>query len=229
MADETIPPRVRGHERGDDAELAARIAARDEEAFVIAYDRHADLVFGTTLRFVRDREVATEIVQDAFMSVWRRSHQFDARSGSFAGWILGIARNRAIDHLRAAGRRPKPALSGASDHDALEGIDALGIAVAGTEDDMPGVALDRRWVRSLLRTMLAEMPSEERQVVILAYDRGFSQSEIAHHLDLPIGTVKSRTRRALASLRERLDDVPDLRPGSERARTKTGFGRGGAR
>lgn len=226
MPDETIPQRAGGLHQGDDAGLAARIAARDEDAFVIAYDRYADLVFGTTLRFVRDRDVAVEIVQDAFLSVWRRSHQFDAGSGSLAGWILGIARNRAIDHLRADGRRPKLAAASRPDQGARDGIDAIEIPVAGNGDDVPGASLDRRWLRSLLRTTLADMPSEERQVVILAYDRGLSQSEIARHLGIPIGTVKSRTRRALASLRDRLADVPDLRPGRAGASLNTGIERG---
>lgn len=213
MPDETTPAPARGLGADDDAQLAARIAGRDERAFVIVYDRYADLVFGTTLRFVRDRDAAFEIVQDAFMSVWRRGHQYDPRSGSLAGWILGIARHRAIDHLRAEGRRPKLVEPSRPDHDPLDGIDAIGVGVAGSADDTPGIALDRRWLRSLLRTTLAEMPSEERHVVILAYDRGLSQSEIADRLAIPIGTVKSRTRRALAGLRDRLADVPDLRPG----------------
>ena len=198
----------------DEADLAARISERDEEAFVIVYDRYVDLVFGTTLRLVRDRDAATEIVQDAFLSVWRRGHQFDARSGSLAGWILGIARNRAIDHLRAQGRRPRlagPARADTGESDALGTID---VAAAANDEDAPGIALNRRWLRALLGNTLAVMPTEERQVVVLAYDRGLSQSEIAEHLAIPIGTVKSRTRRALASLRERLADVPDLRPES---------------
>lgn len=197
---------------GDEADLAARISERDEEAFVIVYDRYADLVFGTTLRFVRDRDDAIEIVQDAFLSVWRRGHQFDARSGSLAGWILGIARNRAIDHLRAQGRRPRLAVPTSVDHGQSDGIAATDFATAANGDDAPDVAMNRRWLRALLRNTLAGMPAEERHVVVLAYDRGLSQSEIAEQLAIPIGTVKSRTRRALASLRDRLADVPDVRP-----------------
>ena len=179
---------------------------------MILYDRYADLVFGTTLRFVRDRDAANEIVQDAFLSVWRRGHQFDVRSGSLAGWILGIARNRAIDHLRAQGRRPRLAGSIGRDHGPPDASEAIDIATAANGEDAPGIALNRRWLRALLRNTLAGMPTDERQVVILAYDRGLSQSEIAEHLAIPIGTVKSRTRRALASMRDRLTDIPDLRP-----------------
>lgn len=204
-------PTLRTADR-DEADLAARISARDEGAFVIVYDRYADLVFGTTLRFVRDRDAATEIVQDAFLSVWRRGHQFDARSGSLAGWILGIARNRAIDHLRAQGRRPRLAGPTSGEHGQSDAFVAVDIATTANGEDAPGVSLNRRWLRALLRNTLAGMPAEERHVVVLAYDRGLSQSEIAEHLAIPIGTVKSRTRRALASLRDRLADVPDLRP-----------------
>jgi RNA polymerase sigma-70 factor (ECF subfamily) len=81
------------------------------------------------------------------------------------------------------------------------------------------VELDRRWTRALVRTTLAEMPLEERQVVVLAYDQALSQSEIADRLGMPIGTVKSRTRRALARLRVRLSQVPDLRAGDSESRT----------
>lgn len=196
----------------DEADLAARISDRDEDAFLIVYDRYADLVFGTTLRFVRDREAATEIVQDAFLSVWRRGHQFDARSGSLAGWILGIARNRAIDHLRAQGRRPRLAAPSGGEHGQSDAFAPMDVATAADGDDAPGVALNRRWLRALLRNTLAGMPTDERQVVVLAYDRGLSQSEIADQLAIPIGTVKSRTRRAMASLRDRLANVPDLWP-----------------
>src|SRR5262245_62981244 len=90
----------------DDARLVARIAAGEERAFVIAYDRHAGFVFGSVTRFVGDRETAAEIVQDAFTTLWRRARQFDARSGSLLTWLLAIARHRAIDRLRAEGRRP---------------------------------------------------------------------------------------------------------------------------
>src|ERR1044072_6209126 len=90
----------------DDARLVARIAAGEEAAFVIAYDRHSAFVFGSVARFRGDREAAAEVVQDAFVTLWRRARQFDARSGSLLTWLLAIAPPRAIDRPPAAGPRP---------------------------------------------------------------------------------------------------------------------------
>jgi RNA polymerase sigma-70 factor (ECF subfamily) len=96
-------------------------------------------------------------------------------------------------------------------------LDWAGRRAGGSSEGDPVVELDRSWTRALVRTTLADMPPEERQVVVLAYDQALSQSEIADRLEMPIGTVKSRTRRALARLRSRLADVPDLRPGGPSA------------
>lgn len=200
----------------DDGLLLRRVAGGDEAAFMTLYDRHADALFGTTVRFLRDRESAAEVLQDVFMAIWQRADQYDPRFGSAFGWLLGIARNRAIDRLRAESRRPRAVHAWTGDPDANDTVDLLDWAGrrrdAPAEDD-PVLEVDRRWTRSLVRTTLAEMPPDERQVVVLAYDHALSQSEIADRLGMPIGTVKSRTRRALARLRSRLADVPDLRPG----------------
>jgi RNA polymerase sigma-70 factor (ECF subfamily) len=200
----------------DDGLLLRRVAGGDEAAFMTLYDRHADALFGTTVRFLRDRESAAEVLQDVFMAIWQRADQYDPRFGSAFGWLLGIARNRAIDRLRAESRRPRAVHAWTDDPDAKDTVDLLdwaGRRRDGPAEDDPVIEVDRRWTRSLVRTTLAEMPPDERQVVVLAYDRALSQSEIADRLGIPIGTVKSRTRRALARLRSRLADVPDLRPG----------------
>lgn len=201
----------------DDGLLLHRVAGGDEAAFMTLYDRHADTLFGTTVRFLRDRESAAEVLQDVFVAIWQRADQYDPRFGSAVGWLVGIARNRAIDRLRAESRRPRAVHAWTGDPGGSETVDLLDWASRhrdGPAEDDPGIEIDRRWTRSLVRTTLAEMPPDERQVIALAYDHALSQSEIADRLGLPIGTVKSRTRRALARLRARLADVPDLRPGS---------------
>ena len=203
----------------DDGLLLRRVAGGDEAAFMTLYDRHADALFGTTVRFMRDRESAAEVLQDVFVSIWQRADQYDPRLGSAFGWLAGIARNRAIDRLRAESRRPRAVHAWTGDAepgDAVDLLDWAGRRLDGPVEDDPVIEVDRRWTRSLVRTTLAEMPPDEREVVVLAYDQALSQSEIAERLGMPIGTVKSRTRRALARLRTRLSDVPDLRPGQSR-------------
>ncbi len=186
----------------DDRVLVRRIAAGDEGAFELAYDRHGSLVFGSLLRFLGDREAAAEVAQDAFLSLWRRASSFNPAAGSLPGWLLAIARNRAIDRLRSEARRP--------DLGSAELLDDL------RDDDPwrnPAALADRRWADSIVRTFVSELSEGERRVMVLAYADGLSQQAISERLDMPIGTVKSRTRRALARLRTRLIDVPGLMEG----------------
>jgi RNA polymerase sigma-70 factor (ECF subfamily) len=202
----------------------ARIAAGIEAAFVTAYDRHAGYLFGAISRFLGDREVASEVVQDAFMTLWRRADSFDSRAGSLLTWLLAVARHRAIDRMRAEGRRP---MREAASLDAMTGeTPATGAAgsagpggrpsavpasrpdlprelIAGPSTD-PGTVAGRRWTQSVVRTSIAALPEHERQVIVMGYALDLSQSQIAERLEWPIGTVKSRTRRALAQLRSQL-------------------------
>jgi len=182
---------------------------------VIAYDRHAGFVFGSVARFLGDREAAAEVVQDAFVTLWRRARQFDARSGSLLTWLLAIARHRAIDRLRADGRRPSrdavrlEALTsdgGSSGTTARAEIPRELIADGSTD---PVNVASRRWTQSVVRTGIAELPENERRVILLGYAEDLSQSEIAERLEWPLGTVKSRTRRAMAQLRASLGSVTD--------------------
>lgn len=207
-----------------DADLVARIRAGDKKAMAQLYDRHADVVFGSLVRFLGDREAAEDVAQETFIALWQRAHQFDARAGSLTGWLLAIARNRAIDRLRAARRRQEVSGSFGSDaasHDLGDGVPggrSIESSRGGPEDD-PEAAATRAWSRSVVRSALSAMPEAERQILRLAYDGGLSQSEIARHLGQPLGTVKTRTRRALAELRAVLEDVPDLAPRSSRPPT----------
>lgn len=201
----------------DDAELVARIAAGSEAAFVIAYDRHAAYLFGAISRFLGDRDAASEVVQDAFMTLWRRADRFDARAGSLLTWLLAVARHRAIDRMRAEGRRP---MREAASLEVLTGdtpaspIPSAAPSrpelppelISGPATD-PGTVAGRRWTQSVVRTSIAALPEHERQVIVLGYALDLSQSQIAERLEWPIGTVKSRTRRALAQLRSQLAGV----------------------
>jgi RNA polymerase sigma-70 factor (ECF subfamily) len=210
----------------DDQALVARIAMGDEAAFAEAYDRHAGLLFGSTVRFLGDRDAAAEVTQDAFLALWRRAALFDARAGSLSAWLLGIARHRAIDRYRSEARR---AASRSIPISALVGDDREDAGATAGDDELPTWRIseeasealvrdparlaDRRWLQAVIRTVVSELPEAERAVVLLAYSGGLSQSEIADRIGAPIGTVKSRTRRAFARLRANLATVPGLLDG----------------
>jgi RNA polymerase sigma-70 factor (ECF subfamily) len=157
------------------------------------------------------------------MTLWRRADRFDARAGSLLTWLLAVARHRAIDRMRAEGRRPMreaasldvmtgeaPASGGASTgaSAAASRPDLPPELIAGAATD-PGTIASRRWTQSVVRTSIASLPEHERQVIVMGYAMDLSQSQIAERLEWPIGTVKSRTRRALAQLRSQLAGVLD--------------------
>lgn len=197
----------------DDAALVGRIVAGDERALMAVYDRHGDALFGIAVRFLGDREAAAEVVQEVFLSLWQRAVRYDASAGSLLGWLIGIARHRSLDRLRMESRRPRlatPAHAAVDGEGSEEGSLGWGATAISQDEPDPAVEVDRRWSRSVVRTALSEMPEPERRVLVLAYDDGLSQAEIAARLGWPLGTVKSRTRRAMATLRERLILVPGL-------------------
>ena len=200
-----------------DAELMARIAAGDRDAFAEVYDRHAQALHGTVMRFLRDPAAAEDVVQETYLAMWTRSESYSPEAGSLIGWLLTIARHRAIDRLRAASRQPvvvgfAPAMSDGAEND-LERLLALGRPVGfGDAADEPSDVAERRWVRAVVRTAIDKMPESERQALELAYDDELTQAEIAQRLGWPIGTVKTRTRRALQRLRAMLESVPDIGP-----------------
>jgi RNA polymerase sigma-70 factor, ECF subfamily len=195
----------------DDASLVRELAAGSEAALGILYDRYGGAIFATAYRLTSDRGVAEEVVQETFLTLWNRAELFDPRTGSLTAWLHTIGRNRAVDRLRAAGRRPQlVALSSSAAPDesqtqALERAVVAGTVMAGAVQP-PGpeeaaAAADRR---DAIQRAVAAMPELERTVILLAYQEELSQAEIADRLDWPLGTVKTRTRRALLRLREAL-------------------------
>ena len=199
-----------------DVGLVREVAAGSHDALAELYDRHADAVFASAYRLTSDRGLAEEVVQETFLALWNRADTFDPSVGSLAAWLHTIARNRTVDRLRAAGRRPTlvPLSSAASsgsafggspepDADALERVLANGTLVAGAaQPRSPDMEVALLELREALQGALAEMPEVERVVIVLAYGEDLTQSEIADRLGWPLGTVKTRTRRALLRLRE---------------------------
>src|SRR5512140_2987721 len=192
----------------DDTVPVPGVAAGSEDAFGALYDRHAAGVHAVAVRMTGDRGTAEEVVQETFLALWNRAESFDPRVASLGTWLRSIARNRAVDRLRAAGRRPQlVALPGPSDP--ADGIAAsmdrldpdLAVFGGAQRDPDPVVAAEAGDTRAAIAGALAGMPEDERTVILLAYQHELSQSEIAERLGWPLGTVKTRTRRALARLR----------------------------
>ena len=203
-----------------EAALVQSIAGGSHEALAVLYDRHADAVYATASRLTSDRQVAEEVVQETFLALWNRAELFDPKVGSFAVWLHTIARNRTVDRLRAAGRRPNliPLSSASGDDEqagaALDRLVAAGTVIAGAAASVsPEGELAATELRQVLRDALADLPDPERTAIVLAYREELTQSEIAERLGWPLGTVKTRTRRALLRLRGVLAD--ELGPGAE--------------
>ncbi|HYN48075.1 MAG TPA: sigma-70 family RNA polymerase sigma factor, partial [Candidatus Nanopelagicales bacterium] len=219
-----------------DAALVAAVAGGSEDALAALYDRHAPGIHATALRLTGDRGIADDVVQEVFLALWNRAERFDPAIGSLAAWLGTIARNRAVDRLRAASRRPQLVALGrtgdeGSADEALERA-AHRRARNGLDGGDPVAVLDAAEARAAISDALAAMPDPEREVILLAYRDELSQSEIAGRLGWPLGTVKTRTRRALARLRAALADTygPALAPvpvdGSSTEPTEMGARRG---
>ena len=201
-----------GREPVADGCLVREVVAGSEPALAALYDRYSAPIFATAYRTSRDRGVAADVVQETFLALWNRAEQFDPSRGSLIAWLSTVARNRTIDRLRAAGHRRAPApfsaFSGAdatdgSSTDWLEWSGEL-VGAAAPEPD-PELALSSKETRDAIAAGLAVLGSPERQVILLAYQEGLTQSEIAARLHWPLGTVKTRTRRAHRQLRALLD------------------------
>ena len=195
----------------DDTALVRELVRGSETALSTLYDRYGEAIFASAYRLTADRGIAEEVVQETFLTLWNRAELFDPTAGSLPAWLHAIGRNRAVDRLRAAGRRPRlVALSSAampdeSETQGLERAMAGGTVVAGAaQPPGPEEAADAAGLREAIRAAMTTMPDQERTVILLAYQEELSQTEIANRLDWPLGTVKTRTRRALLRLREAL-------------------------
>jgi RNA polymerase sigma-70 factor (ECF subfamily) len=170
----------------------------DAQAFEVIFDRHADAAFSLAYRMCGRRPMAEDVVQEAFLSLWRSGARYDQRRGSVRSWVLSVVHNRAIDTFRRAVVRTSRDV-------ADDGITERMPAAGQTDTEV-----ERRDEASRIRGALTELPTEQRQVIELAYFGGFSHSQIAEMLKLPAGTVKGRMRLGLSKLRVALDDVVGL-------------------
>jgi RNA polymerase sigma-70 factor (ECF subfamily) len=195
-----------------DAGLVRALIEGSQGALAMLYDRHASTIFAAAMRVSHDRSIAADVVQETFLTLWDRAERFDPTRGSLSSWLSKIARNRTIDQLRTANRRHRAVTftslssAAADDHEFTEWLTRTGELVAAAEPEpVPEDALSNSETRASVDTAVASLGPLERRVIMLAYGGGLSQSEIAAQLGWPLGTVKTRTRRALHQLRESLD------------------------
>ncbi len=170
-----------------DGELIARVGEGDSGAFEVLYGRYARPVFALALRRLGDRGRAEDAVQETFASIWRSAGSYRQDRGPGAPWLYAVARNAIVDRHRAIG------------DPAAEPVDEA------SKDPGPPDRAESSWTAWRVHRALAELPDHERQLIELAYWSGLSQSEIAEFLDIPLGTVKTRTRSALGRLADLLE------------------------
>ncbi len=180
-----------------DRELLRRLRSGDEDAFRGLFGRYAPTAKALALRVVRRSHLAEEIVQEAFLAVWRHPESYDAERGSVRSWLMGMVHHRAVDLVRReeAYRRQ-----------AERSIPDAGGQEADHADDVVE-ALGRPQERMIVRAALDELPVEQRDVLTKMYFEGLSQSEIAEATGIPLGTVKSRTLLGMRRMRASLEGV----------------------
>lgn len=171
-----------------DGQLILRTAGGDRRAFEELYARYRRAILGLAIRRIGDRGRAEDATQDAFVAVWRSARTYDPARGSGASWLYAVARNAITDRLR---RTPEPA---------AEPVETPS-AEPGPHDEA-----ETSWTAWRVHRALEVLPEHERPVIELAYWGGLSQSEIAGRLEIPLGTVKTRTRSALARLADALEE-----------------------
>jgi RNA polymerase sigma-70 factor, ECF subfamily len=176
-----------------DSALVERMMAGDESALSALYDRYSGMLFAMLVRILRDPQAAEEILQDLFLQLWRGAARFDANRGSLPAWLMVIGRNRALSRLRTREHREIP--------EDIEAFPANAVpSSVNLEDDA-----ERSLLMEKLRAAMATLPAEQREAVELAYFEGMTQTEIAARTGSPLGTVKSRVRTAMQSLKQVFD------------------------
>lgn len=171
----------------NDARLVMRVANGDDLAFTVIYDRYARVVYSVALRVVRDAAVAEDILHDIFLALWRSPTQFDAARGSLAPWLAVIARNRGIDWLRREHPREK-----------------LSETLLASDADL-ATEVERELTIEKVRGVLNALPEKQRNALELAFFTGLTHQEIATQSGEPLGTIKTRIRSALLSIRKALE------------------------
>ena len=181
------------HAHLSDEALVALVARDDEDALAELYDRVGRIAYGLALRILRDERHAEDAVQEAFLQVWRSAATFRPERAKASTWVLTLVHRRAVDLVRREERRQTDPLA-----------DDAGAALEAAEQTDEAAWL--RFERERVQTALKQLPDLQREALELSYYGGFSQSELAERLGVPLGTIKSRMFAGLARLRELLDE-----------------------
>jgi RNA polymerase sigma-70 factor, ECF subfamily len=181
-----------------DEELMQLVYTSRPDAFEVIYDRHADAAFSLAVRICHQRSLAEDVVQEAFLSLWRSRARYDHSRGSVRTWLLGIVHNRSIDALRRRAVRDRGI------------VDGEGIEERIASPDRTDVQFARREEARQVRDALEQLPGEQSRVIELAYFGGLTHVQIASMLDMPVGTIKGRMRLGLAKMRMTLGDPAEV-------------------
>jgi RNA polymerase sigma-70 factor (ECF subfamily) len=176
-----------------DLELLSAMSQGQIKALDILYDRYSRLVYSIAYRILNSSEEAEDITQDVFLTLWRRN-SYDPARGSLSSFLTTLTRSRAIDRLRSKNARLR----------VVQRLQGIVRSDSGSPSPLEQASIGER--SQVIRTALSQLSESERQVLEIAYYEGLSQSEIAERLDIPLGTVKSRSRQGLLKLRQRLQD-----------------------
>ena len=170
--------------------LITQTAQGDQAALATLYDSSSPQVYGLIFKILGNREAAEEVTLDVYTQVWRQAHAFDETRGTPGGWLMMLARTRAIDRFRA----------GFAERGKLEDLDVA--SFFSSDDPTPDQEVEEQQRRQSVRQAVATLSAEQQEVIALGYFYGLSQSEIADKLRLPLGTVKTRMRLGMIKLRE---------------------------
>lgn len=206
-----------------DVELVALLQERQADALAVLYDRYAPSVHGLARAILRDPRLAEEVTHDVFLNLWQDPQAFVPSRGPFPGWLLRVARNRAIDVVRR--RREQPFLTTLSDTG--EALDPASLLVDPDPD--PADQAVAQAMRQDVRRALASLTPDHRRLLEMAYFGGLTQREIAAQVNRPLGTIKTQIRAAMQRMADALR-VQSAVPGDDRWRDESavGCGRGGA-
>jgi len=179
----------------NDAMLLERISRRESSALSELYDRNSSLLFSIIIRILKEKTEAEDVLQEVFLTIWERAEKYDKQLGSPSAWLARVARNRAVDRLRSKGYKTR-----AKESDLERAHDVFSTEYAANPEQHAMLSSQQEDILIALTTL----SKEQKELIEFAYFRGYTQSELAEHFNLPLGTVKTRIRTAMSALRQKL-------------------------